>query len=332
MKYCICGTPNPSDAKRCSYCGRDLTNVKADDKEYQEEKLTGTGKSEKQRKPAVKERNGSGNQGILAVIGGVIIVLLGIIIYLLVSGGNLFPSSGQENQEQNISGNQNAGSQNSATAGAAESSSQVSQAGQDQSYSSQELELPWVDPDASCVYADNLDPSQYYSWNYDKTFSFSYPSQLYQRVEGDNTLFEVQDGNNEIRYDFYSSEEGAHLCYQKINIAGGISEEEAALDWFDSELGNLYDTEVILKRPNTDGKSRYVFIGYVDSAQTVSVYEVLTAMDENLYRMRVEMPVPINSVDRSQKFYITECLYRECGFSGSSYGARSYQEYLEEEQ
>ncbi len=344
MKYCVCGAANPSDAKKCSYCGRDLTNVKADDTDYLEEQQTGSGKKKDRqgRTVIIKDRTGGGRSEVLAMIGGMIIVLLGIIIYLLISGNNPLRSSEQQNvaqqqnevQQQNVAGQQNTVSQSSSGLAAAESgtTSQASSAATNPFYSSQELELPYVNPSASGFYADNLDPAQYYTWKYDNTFYFSYPAQLYQRVEGDNTLFDVLDGNNEIRYDFYSNEEGAHLCYQKINIKKGISHGQAASEWFDSECGSLYDIEVILKKIDGDEKSRCIFTGFVDSAKTVSVYEVITAMNGNLYRMRVEMPVPVNSTDRSQKFYITECLYRECGFSGStSNGCRSYQEYLEAE-
>lgn len=56
MKYCICGAENPSNAKTCSYCGRDLTNVKSDGTDDLEYEQPRSGKTKGGRTVIIKEK------------------------------------------------------------------------------------------------------------------------------------------------------------------------------------------------------------------------------------------------------------------------------------
>ena len=48
--------------------------------------------------------------------------------------------------------------------------------------------------------------------------------------------------------------------------------------------------------------------------------------------MKLIFPQYTGEEDKMQKGYITECVYRLCGFSGSSDGPRSYQDYKKGQQ
>lgn len=80
-----------------------------------------------------------------------------------------------------------------------------------------------------------------------------------------------------------------------------------------------------------EGKpGRFIAFGYTDSSRQAMIYLLVTVTEKNIMTMRITFPTDGNreSEDFKQKEYVVECMYRMCGFSGSSYKARTYQQFM----
>ncbi len=59
------------------------------------------------------------------------------------------------------------------------------------------------------------------------------------------------------------------------------------------------------------------------------VYDLVKVDKDYVMQMMIAFPVYASEEDEMYKGYVTECMYRMCGFSGSSQPPRSYEEYRE---
>lgn len=176
-------------------------------------------------------------------------------------------------------------------------------------------------------YSANLDPDQYLY--YDSgigEFKFYYPGNLFNDVSVDDEYYSSEYGNNIRTICFYGSN-GSELLYSicERNDGGSISEATDRIN--NLEHGKYYEmSDIVVK--SDDEKGRIVLAGVMDASNEYRIYDLIKIDANYVYRMLSVKPMYQNEDERNQYAYVTENEYRMCGFSGSSSGPRTFEEYL----
>lgn len=174
-------------------------------------------------------------------------------------------------------------------------------------------------------YSMNLDPSRYARFDSKiEDFYFSYPTNLYYRCDVSTEPRAGQYGT--VAYDicFYATD-GSKLIYRMLERTDSYSNTEMRDFIYESEYAALQDSHKISKN---DYGSRGIVTGV--TADGLLNYDLFYVSDDYVMQMQVITPDYEDKQDEWQKGYVTECIYRLCGFSGTSAtGCRSYEEYVE---
>lgn len=174
-------------------------------------------------------------------------------------------------------------------------------------------------------YAANLDPGNYlYYDSVISDFNFYYPSSLYNTVDVDTEDTEGRFGSNVQRV-YFSGEDGGSLAFSIFRRTDGMSLEEMADLVYAVELPSLKDASLIRQNVEED-YARVIVTGYT-SGLGMPVYDMVKIEPEYILQMFMIFPEYTTDEDEMQKGYVTECVYRLCGFSGSSSAPRSFEEY-----
>ena len=173
----------------------------------------------------------------------------------------------------------------------------------------------------------------------DGSFKFCYPKYIFNSFSYDEEQKE---------YYFSYTEDGEELCSLKIYKTSHFNEDmisaakslrykfedyysEANYYWPAEDLSKLTsDSDSNYAEPRKDGISRYVMSGWTTSDRSEVLYCLGANDGYNDYIMEFTYPDYNVDDDMEQFDYITECLYRDCSFSGTSYAVRSYDTYMEE--
>ena len=173
----------------------------------------------------------------------------------------------------------------------------------------------------------------------DGSFKFCYPKYIFNS-------FSYDEEQNE--YYFSYTEDGEELCSLKVYKTFHFNEDmisaakslrykfedyyyKANYYWPTEDLSKLTsDSDSSYAEPRKDGISRYVMAGWTTSDRSEVLYCLGANDGYNDYIMEFTYPDYNVDDDMEQFDYITECLYRECSFSGTSYAVRSYDTYMEE--
>ena len=86
-------------------------------------------------------------------------------------------------------------------------------------------------------------------------------------------------------------------------------------------------SDILVKSDGDTGK--IVVSGDYDSNQSKVVYDLIKVDDQYVYQMLSIKPYYKDEDERVQYAYVTENEYRTCGFSGSTYTPRSYEEFVD---
>ena len=176
-------------------------------------------------------------------------------------------------------------------------------------------------------YRSALDPYQYRQYRSEiNKFYFSYPVNLYNSVAFDDNEEECDYGLNQETILFNGSDVSA------LQFSVYKRTDERTID---DMLGfvNTCETEKImdatqLQYLSEDTYGKIVLTGYSESYEQL-IYELLRVEEEYVFQMKIIFPSYENSEDKLQKDYITECMYRMCGFSGTAERVRVYHDYKE---
>lgn len=190
--------------------------------------------------------------------------------------------------------------------------------------------FPSITSDTIEDYVNALDISTQYarmSSSIYSEFNFIYPKYLYNNVEVISGEYENIYGMIVEGYHFYGSK-GSELGFYLIRRNDNDSVESFTEYVHNIESSRLYGAEDILYKVK-DGQGKVIVTGYKNSDYDRPVYSMTKIEDEYVMQMEVIYPEYINLEDKCQKWYMVECMYRMCGFSDSSYPARSYTEYAE---
>lgn len=183
--------------------------------------------------------------------------------------------------------------------------------------------LNGVDPSNTADFTNNLSTDSYIVMSGDdSTLSFAYPKNFFASdTEGENDYtFYSSDGSVILRYwkeeggsvstltsEFYSKK--AKLNTSSKDGNGVERYSGIAMDWSDKDIPHY----VLGGRYTTDLNKGY--------------YSVASLRNGAIYHMEFEYPVDNNNSFANPVNYMIDCLYRYCGFSGSSSAPRSYQEF-----
>lgn len=174
-------------------------------------------------------------------------------------------------------------------------------------------------------YAANLNPDAYLSYYSDiGDFYFSYPAYLYDSVNYSEEPTANSYGTNVQSFDFAGSN-GSKLRFCISRRTDQTSLEEMTNRVYLEEIGLLTEASE-LQNKVMEGYGKVIVTGF-DSAYTYLIYDMAKIEQNYVLQMIVTFPNYTSEEDKLQKDYITECLYRLCGFSGSSKLPQSYENY-----
>lgn len=178
-------------------------------------------------------------------------------------------------------------------------------------------------------YGANLDPSQY--GYYDSGiggFYFAYPAALYNAVTVDETTWQSETGENMQTISF-SSSAGSELTFSLSRRTDSLSTEKMTEQIALEARGKVTEFEEILNTTK-DGYGKLVFTGWTDGSYEKTVYCLIKIEGSNIMSMTMVTPNYKGNQDELYKGYVTECLYRMCGFSDTTESWRSFDEYAED--
>lgn len=177
-------------------------------------------------------------------------------------------------------------------------------------------------------YGVNLDPGQY--GHYDSgisEFNFSYPTALYNAVTVDETAWQSEMGEN-VQTISFSGSEGSELIFSLSRRTDGLSVKGMTERTASGARRSVTEFEEILNMTK-DGYGKLVFTGWTDGSYEKTVYCLVKVEDSYIMSMTVVTPNYKGNQDELHKGYVTECLYRMCGFSDATAPWRSFNEYVE---
>ena len=126
----------------------------------------------------------------------------------------------------------------------------------------------------------------------------------------------------------FGGSEGSELIFSlSRRTDGGSVEEMTDRIRTDAESG-IVDLEEIVNSCR-DGYGKLVLTGWTGSAYDETIYYLVKVYDDYVMSMKILTPAYESRQDELYKGYVTECLYRMCGFSDSDDTWRSYSEYAE---
>ncbi len=178
-------------------------------------------------------------------------------------------------------------------------------------------------------YGVNLDPGQYgYYDSGISEFYFSYPTSLYNAVTVDETTWRSETGEN-IQTLSFSGSEGSELIFSLSRRTDGLSIKGMTERIASGARGSVTELEEILNTTK-DGYGKLVFTGWTDGSYEKTVYCLVKVEGSYIMSMTVVTPNYKGNQDELYKGYVTECLYRMCGFSDATAPWRSFNEYVED--
>ncbi len=115
---------------------------------------------------------------------------------------------------------------------------------------------------------------------------------------------------------FYGSG-GSQLIFSLFKREDSNTLEQAAQFVYQHERSLLYAPEDILYSAK-DGTARIIVTGFSDAQEQLDVYDMTKVDGQYAMQMFACYPGGRNGQEEKEMSYVVECLYRMCGFSGSS--------------
>ena len=176
-------------------------------------------------------------------------------------------------------------------------------------------------------YASALDANNYQYYNSGiANFRFFYPATLYSDVNYNEQETNSDYGTNVKTIEFTGSE-GSKLTFTLLRYEGASIAEKSE-EVYNKEKAELLDAADVVYGTYED-HGRIIVTGYTEDYSKL-IYDLTNVDAEYVMQMKVVFPAYQGVRDRFQKDYVTECLYRLCGFSGSTANCRSYETYKAE--
>ncbi len=177
-------------------------------------------------------------------------------------------------------------------------------------------------------YVNALEVDEYLIYRGIDNFYFSYPAYLYNQVRVDRDEWQTVYGTN-IETIMFQGSAGSRLIYSLTEIPyelNGFDIGQMTDYFYTNEFHNLFDASE-MKHVKESDYGRVILTGYLNAAHSEIIYDLAYIGEEYLMQMQVIFPAYTSEDDKDLKGYVTENLYRLCGFSGSQRSPRSYEEY-----
>lgn len=172
----------------------------------------------------------------------------------------------------------------------------------------------------------NTNDYQYYNSGIEN-FRFFYPAALYSDVFCDEQATETLYGTN-IQMISFAGSAGSELFFSLSHYEDGVSIEEISQKIYNTEKNGLINAADIVYGIYED-HARIIVTGY-EGEDLKPVYDLFCVDSEYVMQMKMVFSAYQGIEDKLQKDYVTECLYRLCGFSGSTANCRSYEAFKAE--
>ena len=184
--------------------------------------------------------------------------------------------------------------------------------------------LPGVDPSNQPDYTNCLNPDRYHRVeSSDGRFSFYYPENFFSDVD--------QSGDN---YTFHTADGSAILTVRKESATSSdpVSSVREAHDAKrgDLDLSDETNRVDLVSEDIKDGWSHALLSGKVMGNQSRSEYYIVVSDGDVQYTLDFAYDED-DPGERSQQWYLVDCLYRYCEHSGTTYKVRSYDLFLKDD-
>ena len=186
--------------------------------------------------------------------------------------------------------------------------------------------------DVIADYGNNLNPYnyQYYESEVYQGFNFYYPGDLYNDVDVTTNGYSDEYGTILEEFVFRGSDNASKAVFQlkkRENTRTVAQETQKIFDYYENNIPGFQ--KLTFSNEDATKPGRIVVTG-MDSVGQVCDYILVTVTEEYIMTMRVVFPSDgkHETEDFKEKEYLVECMYRLCGFSGSSYKARTYVQFL----
>ncbi len=231
-------------------------------------------------------------------------------------------TAAEEDDAADTAADADAGDDAADTAVDADAGDDAADAQEDESY----MDAFYIYPDTTEDYAANLNPGTYHYYDSGiDSFNFYYPD-LYNKVEVATDPFRDAYGNN-VQAVYFSGNSGSEADFKVMERTDGMDTGTLAEQIYNTETGKL--TDAVKLKDSVDGDSALVIVTGYTGDRSGLVYDMTRVMGNYVMQMRILFPSYVSTEDELQKGYVTECMYRMCGFSGSSNWYRSFEEYRE---
>ena len=162
-------------------------------------------------------------------------------------------------------------------------------------------------------------------------FTFHYPTNLYNTVifgDGWDAEYTENYGTLLEYIDFWGSDNSELLyCATKRNDTMSLEDMTNYVYLMESRL--MVDASKLIMTVTDDNDHGRVIVTGYNSDRSLLIYDLFKIEHEYVFQMKVIFPRYTDDYDKMAKDYFTECVYRLCGFSGSTKEVRSFAEYME---
>lgn len=188
-----------------------------------------------------------------------------------------------------------------------------------------------LDRDTVTDYGNALEPQRYLSYNSGcKDFYFSYPADLYCDVQVNRETNRTDYGENTETVRFMGTD-GSELVFILSKRMDTNGMEDMTRYVYNVEHTRLYEATELINSVSED-HGKVILTGYTGPEKQIVMYDMTKIEEDYVMQMRVlypEDPRIDNEKDKTEKWYVVECLYRLCGFSDTKYTPRTFDEYVE---
>lgn len=182
-------------------------------------------------------------------------------------------------------------------------------------------------------YANSIYPDEFYKWDKHELnveFYGAYPTNLFNNATH-NTVRKSGIYGTTIDSVLMTGTDNSYLTYEYIERNNNQSVDEVVdLIWGNESVRLGADKPLVKRKSNEDDPidRKYGRVIVAGMLGNMHVYEIVKIENDCIMRMEFAYSETISEEDKAQKWYITECLYRLCGFSGTSKNTRPFEEYI----
>lgn len=183
-----------------------------------------------------------------------------------------------------------------------------------------------IDPNQVTSYPDALNPDLYLDFKeteYGSKFMGSVPGSLF-KVAYENTGRLTGTYGDSVFTRYYGGSDGTYLAYEYIERNDSLSSKDFMESIKSSEERRMPNRFKPMQDKINGDVGTLVIAGETVDAP---VYEIFHIEPGFIMKMEMSYPKETDEVDQQRKWYVVECLYRMCFFSGSTQGYRSFENY-----